>query len=144
MIGKEVLSACGGSPEPLATYLSIVKSDGVPLRITERDPWMHQEWDLLWLGNCKDAPVYYDPTMKVETPVPYLTYQDYTVTGPKGDRDYVKWTYDAFGIKRNDDKSQHVRMIKKPYEVYCFQAYTISARGAKKLLYNYAHSRNTV
>lgn len=128
---------------PLATYLSLAETDGEDLQRSNKCTWLDNYWEMFWLGSVYETPQYSATVKDKIIPKPYLTYEDFTVTGPSGDRWYVKNMFDSYGLRKGNTP-QKIRMISKPNNIWGLQGYAVTATGAKKLLYFYAHHRNQV
>ncbi|KAL2265072.1 hypothetical protein VTJ83DRAFT_7582 [Remersonia thermophila] len=121
------------------------------------------DWDLLWLGHCgTDFPEerratdrsddrWKPPPLRVTIPDdPTVPLSKYLVPHPfalgdslgkqtftgSDDEDNHEWV-DGEGPRRSKRYAQHTRVVHAPRKAVCTQAYAVSQRGARRLLWRF-------
>lgn len=125
--------------QPFATLLTSENKDGSPRVSTSADPWMHEDWDILFLGYCLEAPFTkenHPPDIDYEHP-PHVLYNDDTLpdrehTGTSMAAYLEHYGHDVGGPNVTSPK----RLIKRLNSPVCTSAYAVSLRGASRLLYH--------
>ncbi|KAK4170981.1 family 25 putative glycosyltransferase [Triangularia setosa] len=134
------------TPKTLSTlseteHLSELSISQLPTNLRPRMTPYGDNWDVLWLGHCGtdfpsdsnivankgNIPKHKVPLLRVTIP------NDVTVPDPK----HLKAHPFALQDSLAREHPPHTRVVHASYKTTCTQAYAVSQRGARKLLYHF-------
>jgi hypothetical protein len=135
--------------QPLATLLKSVSTDDKERVSTSTDPWMHDDWDMLYFGYCYEKPSTKDGHLRGTDPAKplHVLYDDDTLTNrtsmsqeitedTPGFSTIVNYMdYHNYTIPTGNETNAR-RLVARAYNPICLNAYAITLKGAAKLLYS--------
>lgn len=125
--------------QPFASLLKTLSRDDKDRIATSADPWLHQDWDILFLGYCMEAPPSGDDHPKDVDPetAQHILYNDDTIADRARTGASIAEYMDHYGYPLPvDNATQAKRVVARAHHPICTNAYAVSLKGAAKLLYH--------